>query len=182
MIEKLGDNKQPVRDAAMTSIEGIMSVAGAGEVFERMLACFGHKTWRLREQVAVCVQRTLSGPQARAVPLADVVPLVAKLLNDQQPAVRTAAMEALVEVYRIVGDKLKRDLEKHKIRPAQMKQLSDRFDEIGGASVADEDEDGGDPAFSAAPVPRQRSAGAATGSGSVRASLCEALRAVGGRC
>jgi CLIP-associating protein 1/2 len=94
-----------------------MAVVGAGEVIERLLKAFGHKNWRLREQVTVCVQRALSGPQERAVPLGDMVPLVAKLLNDQQPAVRTAAMDALVEVYRIVGHKLKRDLEeKHKIR------------------------------------------------------------------
>jgi CLIP-associating protein 1/2 len=168
MIEKLGDNKQPVRDAAMASIEVVMAVVGAAEVFERMLGAFGHKAWRLREQLAIFVQRTLAEGQAGAVPLADVVPLVAKLLNDQQPAVRTAAMNALVELYRTVGDKLRRDLEKHKIRPAQMKQLVERFDEIGGGGGDGDAQppigSGGDPAFSDPPA-MGGSMGSSSGSG-----------------
>ena len=47
-----------------------------------------------------------------------------------------------------------------------MKQLSDRFDEIGDAGQRELDEGGGDPAFSAAPVMVQRPAA----SGSARAS------------
>ena len=47
-----------------------------------------------------------------------------------------------------------------------MKQLSDRFDEIGDAGQRELDEGGGDPAFSAAPVMVQLPAA----SGSARAS------------
>lgn len=177
MIEKLGDNKQPVRDAATSTIEGVMSVVGSAEVFDQLTQAFGHKKWQLRQQLAILTERTLAGPQARGVPLAEVVPLVAKLLNDQQPAVRTAAMHALVEVYRKVGDRLRRDLEG--VRPAQMKQLVEHFDEIGssggsgggaGAGVEPMDsERGGDPAFSDPPA-MGGSMGSSSGSSSGRAA------------
>ena len=69
MIEKLGDNKQPVRDEAILALENVIAIVGAPEVYDKLLTMFGHKTWRLREQLAVVVKRSLEGPHARDLPL-----------------------------------------------------------------------------------------------------------------
>ena len=135
MIEKLGDNKQPVRDEAILALENVIAIVGAPEVYDKLLTMFGHKTWRLREQLAVVVKRSLEGPHARDLPLPALVKAVGKLLNDQRPDVRVAAMDALEEMYWRRGPKLRSDLEKLKIRPTQMKELAERFERRPSAAT-----------------------------------------------
>lgn len=52
------------------------------------------------------------------------------LLSDPTPSVRDAANQALVEVYKHVGDKLRVDLRKKNVPPNKLAILEQKFDEV----------------------------------------------------
>ena len=73
-------------------------------------------------------------------------------------------MDALEEMYRRMGPKLRSDLEKLKIRPTQMKELAERFERVGVEGGGGADGGGGDPAFAVEP-PLAGSSGSSSGGG-----------------
>lgn len=55
---------------------------------------------------------------------------IVDLLSDPTPSVRDAANQALVEVYKHVGDKLRQDLRKKNVPPNKLAVLEQKFDEV----------------------------------------------------
>lgn len=55
---------------------------------------------------------------------------IVDLLSDPTPAVRDAASQALVEVYKHVGDKLRQDLRKKNVPANKLAVLEQKFDEV----------------------------------------------------
>lgn len=55
---------------------------------------------------------------------------IVDLLSDPTPSVRDAANQALVEVYKHVGDKLRQDLRKKNVPPNKLTVLEAKFDEV----------------------------------------------------
>lgn len=55
---------------------------------------------------------------------------IVELLSDPTPSVRDAANQALVEVYKHVGDKLRQDLRKKNVPPNKLAVLEQKFDEV----------------------------------------------------
>eukprot|EP01048_Picozoa_sp_COSAG05_P008343 COSAG05_NODE_630_length_8210_cov_5.004563_4_plen_730_part_00 len=127
---KLGDAKEPTRAAANSTLESIMDVVGASEVFETLLPKFADKNWRLKAELAACVTRGVSGPRSSEMPVERLTPKVVSLLGDGKPDVRDEALETLVALYRFQGPGLRKELQKHKLRAAHKSQLDSRFAEV----------------------------------------------------
>jgi len=61
--------------------------------------------------------------------LSKIVTYIVKLLSDANQAVRDKSLEALIEIYRHVGEKLRLDLRKKAIPEAKLKLIFHKFDE-----------------------------------------------------
>lgn len=57
-----------------------------------------------------------------------LLPKLVTALSDSQASVRLASQETLTVLYSHVGESLTHMLERHSIRPAQLRDLSARFD------------------------------------------------------
>lgn len=59
------------------------------------------------------------------------MPYIATLLSDQSATVRDTAFSTLIELYKHVGEKLRKDLQKKNLIPAtKLPALLARFDEV----------------------------------------------------
>eukprot|EP00793_Prasinoderma_coloniale_P004100 PRCOL_00006275-RA len=139
IVERTGDSKAPVRDAAAAVLGECAEQLGAAAVCER--ACrhmFTHKNPRVRAACATLV-RTLAetfgaGNAADGVvPAKAVVPELLKLLGDGQPAPREAAAECLEELYVHLGRPLADAVARSNARPAHKRELAARFERLAGA-------------------------------------------------
>lgn len=67
----------------------------------------------------------------QTVTISKFIPYVAALLSDQSASVRDTAFSTLVDLYKHVGEKLRKDLQKKNlIPPTKLPALLGRFDEV----------------------------------------------------
>lgn len=138
-MDRLGDAKQPVRQAAGLALAALLRVLSAPLVLERLAkagAC-EHKSWRVREGVLLALAgHVQAGRMADLTPREQeqlLLPLVAARLQDGQAEVRHAATECLAAMHALLGEALVHLLSAHAVRPAQMKDLYARFDSSAAA-------------------------------------------------
>ncbi|XP_052805187.1 CLIP-associating protein 1-like isoform X9 [Mya arenaria] len=130
-VDRLGDSKEQVRDQAQQLLLKLMMPASTPQyVFERILSNFTHKLWHVREGVLICLQNTINRYGARCLQLSKIVSSICKLLEDQTPQVREAAINTLAEIYRHVGEKVRADLAKKGIAPQRLQQVFAKFDDV----------------------------------------------------
>uniref|UniRef100_F6WSQ4 TOG domain-containing protein n=2 Tax=Ciona intestinalis TaxID=7719 RepID=F6WSQ4_CIOIN len=111
LTDRMGDQKDQVRDASITLLTNIMDVASSPQyVFERFSSAFTHKVWRVREGVCRLLVATINRFGARSLYLSKLLPHVCVLLGDPNAQVREAAVFTLVEIYRHVGEKVRQDI------------------------------------------------------------------------
>ncbi|KAI8492440.1 hypothetical protein Bbelb_298930, partial [Branchiostoma belcheri] len=61
LIDRLGDSKDQVREQAQELILRLMEpVSSPQYVFERMMGAFGHRNFRVREEVLICLVATIN--------------------------------------------------------------------------------------------------------------------------
>lgn len=66
-----------------------------------------------------------------SVSISKFIPYIAALLSDQSASVRDTAFSTLIELYKHVGEKLRKDLEKKKlVPPTKLPALLARFEEV----------------------------------------------------
>ncbi|CAG8554968.1 2273_t:CDS:10 [Acaulospora morrowiae] len=128
VIDKLGDAKDKVRDAALQILLTMYSSASTmnnGASITAILGktiketAFGHKQWRVREQILqwiiVCTQQNTD------ITLRQWVPYIVKLLEDPYEQVRETAKDMIVLLFRDAPahakSDLKRELKDQSIRP-----------------------------------------------------------------
>uniref|UniRef100_A0A3P9J9Z8 Cytoplasmic linker associated protein 2 n=1 Tax=Oryzias latipes TaxID=8090 RepID=A0A3P9J9Z8_ORYLA len=129
LVDRLGDGKDQVRENSQALILRCMEqTASPMYVWERLLPGFKHKNFRSREGICFCLSATLSTYGAQSLSLSKLVPHLCSLTGDQNPQVREAATNTLVDVYRHVGDRVRADLGKRGL-PAQLQAIFARFDE-----------------------------------------------------
>ncbi|NWU98715.1 CLAP1 protein, partial [Upupa epops] len=120
LIDRLGDAKDQVREQAQNLILKLMDKAAPPMyVWERLAVGFKHKNYRSREGVCLCLVATLNIYGAQALILSKLVPHLYTALGDSNSQVRDAAILAIVEVYRHVGEKVRIDLTKRGIPTAR---------------------------------------------------------------
>ncbi|XP_036075850.1 CLIP-associating protein 2 isoform X13 [Rousettus aegyptiacus] len=131
LIDRMGDAKDKVRDEAQTLILKLMDqVAPPMHIWEQLASGFKHKNFRSREGVCLCLIETLNIFGAQPLVLSKLVPHLCILFGDSNSQVRDAAILAIVEIYRHVGEKVRADLSKRGISPARLEMIFAKFDEV----------------------------------------------------
>ncbi|NXC19290.1 CLAP1 protein, partial [Corythaeola cristata] len=120
LIDRMGDAKDQVREQAQNLILKLMDEAAPPMyIWERLAVGFKHKNYRSREGVCLCLIATLNIYGAQPLILSKLVPHLCTAFGDSNSQVRDAAILAIVEVYRYVGEKVRIDLSKRGIPPGR---------------------------------------------------------------
>ncbi|XP_066178434.1 CLIP-associating protein 2 isoform X23 [Sylvia atricapilla] len=131
LIDRMGDAKDQVREQAQNLILKLMCEAAPPMyIWERLAVGFKHKNYRSREGVCLCLVATLNIYGAQPLVLSKLVPHLCIAFGDSNSQVRDAAILAIVEVYRHVGEKVRIDLAKRGIPPGRLQTIFAKFDEI----------------------------------------------------
>ncbi|XP_072782003.1 CLIP-associating protein 2 isoform X24 [Taeniopygia guttata] len=131
LIDRMGDAKDQVREQAQNLILKLMCEAAPPMyIWERLAVGFKHKNYRSREGVCLCLVATLNIYGAQPLILSKLVPHLCVAFGDSNSQVRDAAILAIVEVYRHVGEKVRIDLAKRGIPPGRLQTIFSKFDEI----------------------------------------------------
>uniref|UniRef100_A0A8D2Q8N6 Cytoplasmic linker associated protein 2 n=1 Tax=Varanus komodoensis TaxID=61221 RepID=A0A8D2Q8N6_VARKO len=113
LMDRMGDAKDQVREQAQNLALKLMDQAAPPMlIWERLAAGFKHKNYRSREGVCHCLVATLNVYGAQSLILSKLVPHLCILSGDSNSQVRDAAILAIVEIYRHVGEKVRIDLNK----------------------------------------------------------------------
>ncbi|NWR28027.1 CLAP2 protein, partial [Tachuris rubrigastra] len=131
LIDRMGDAKDQVREQAQNLILKLMDEAAPPMyIWERLAVGFKHKNYRSREGVCLCLVATLNIYGAQPLILSKLVPHLCVAFGDSNSQVRDAAILAIVEVYRHVGEKVRIDLAKRGIPPGRLQTIFTKFDEV----------------------------------------------------
>ncbi|XP_074007233.1 CLIP-associating protein 2 isoform X6 [Numenius arquata] len=131
LIDRMGDAKDQVREQAQNLILKLMEEAAPPMyIWERLAVGFKHKNFRSREGVCLCLIATLNIYGAQPLILSKLVPHLCTAFGDSNSQVRDAAILAIVEVYRHVGEKVRIDLTKRGIPPGRLQTIFAKFDEV----------------------------------------------------
>lgn len=132
IVERLGDSKQPVRDAARRLLLALMEISSPTIIVERAgSSAWAHRNWRVREEFARTVACAINLFAATELPFQRLLlPAVLQLLEDSNSSAREAAMACLEEMYRQGGSQLQDELQQHSLRASQLKEISGRFEKI----------------------------------------------------
>lgn len=131
LIDRMGDAKDKVREEAQNLTLKLMDeVAPPMYIWEQLASGFKHKNFRSREGVCLCLIETLNIFGTQPLVISKLVPHLCVLFGDSNSQVRNAAVSAVVEIYRHVGEKLRIDLCKRDIPPARLEMILAKFDEV----------------------------------------------------
>ncbi|XP_075349522.1 CLIP-associating protein 2 isoform X9 [Mycteria americana] len=131
LIDRMGDAKDQVREQAQNLILKLMDEAAPPMyIWERLAVGFKHKNYRSREGVCLCLIATLNIYGAQPLILSKLVPHLCTAFGDSNSQVRDAAILAIIEVYRHVGEKVRVDLTKRGIPPGRLQTIFAKFDEV----------------------------------------------------
>ncbi|KAJ4968834.1 hypothetical protein NE237_015535 [Protea cynaroides] len=132
VVERLGDGKQPVRDAARRLLLTLMEVSSPTIIVERAGSyAWTHKSWRVREEFARTVTSAI-GLFASTEPTLQrvILPPILQMLNDSNPGVREAAILCIEEIYTQIGPPFRDELQRHLPSTSVMKDINARLERI----------------------------------------------------
>lgn len=136
------DTKEQVRDSGLDLTFNLMEITSPQEVWDVMASGLKHKLPRVKEYSLKCFGRSISKFGVSSLRVGPHLSTLGLMVADRDENVREAAVEALVEVYRHVGNRLRRDLNKLDGIPAtKLSLLNDLFDEMvesGNMVISDE--------------------------------------------
>uniref|UniRef100_A0A0D9VIC3 TOG domain-containing protein n=1 Tax=Leersia perrieri TaxID=77586 RepID=A0A0D9VIC3_9ORYZ len=131
-VERLGDGKQPVRDAARQLLVTLMEVSSPTIIVERAGSyAWTHKSWRVREEFVRTVATAVGLFASTELPLQRVLlSPVLQLLNDLNQSVRDAAISCIEEMYKNMGSQFHEELQRHNLPSYMLKEINSRLDKI----------------------------------------------------
>ncbi|KAK7336949.1 hypothetical protein VNO77_17503 [Canavalia gladiata] len=132
VVDRLGDAKQPVRDAARRLLLTLMEVSSPTIIVERAgSSAWAHKSWRVREEFTRTVTSAINLFASTELPLQRaILPPVLQLLNDPNPAVREAAILCIEEMYTQAGSQFRDELHRHHLPSSLVKDINARLEGI----------------------------------------------------
>ncbi|XP_020239124.1 CLIP-associated protein [Cajanus cajan] len=132
VVERLGDAKQPVRDAARRLLLTLMEVSSPTIIVERAGSyAWTCKSWRVREEFARTVTSAIGLFSSTELPLQRaILPPILQLLNDLNPAVREAAILCIEEMYTQAGSQFRDELQRHNLPSSLVKAINARLEGI----------------------------------------------------
>ncbi|TKY62274.1 CLIP-associated protein [Spatholobus suberectus] len=132
VVDRLGDSKQPVRDAARRLLLTLMEVSSPTIIVERAGSfAWAHKSWRVREEFTRTVTAAINLFASTELPLQRaILPPVLHLLNDPNPAVREAAILCIEEMYTQAGSQFRDELHRRNLPSSLVKDINARLEGI----------------------------------------------------
>ncbi|RAL47733.1 hypothetical protein DM860_012358 [Cuscuta australis] len=132
VVERLGDAKQPVRDAARRLLLTLMQVSSPTIIVERAGSyAWTHKSFRVREEFARTVTAAIGLFASTELPLQRaILPPILQLLSDPNPGVREAATACIEEMSTRVGPHFAEELQRHNLPPMMLKDINTRLERI----------------------------------------------------
>ncbi|KAI3461018.1 hypothetical protein Pfo_017681 [Paulownia fortunei] len=132
VVERLGDAKQPVRDAARRLLLTLMEVSSPTIIVERAGSyAWTHRSWRVREEFARTVTSAIGLFASTELPLQRVIlPPILQMLNDPNPGVREAAVSCIEEMYTQAGPQFLEELHRHHLPTPMLRDINARLERI----------------------------------------------------
>ncbi|XAR58694.1 hypothetical protein NMG60_11014186 [Bertholletia excelsa] len=132
VVERLGDGKQPVRDAARRLLLTLMEVSSPTIIVERAGSyAWTHKSWRVREEFARTVTSAIGLFASTELPLQRaILPPILKILNDPNHGVKEAALSCIEEMYTWAGPQFYDELQRHQLPAFMLKDIKARLERI----------------------------------------------------
>ncbi|XVF21452.1 hypothetical protein REPUB_Repub12eG0091600 [Reevesia pubescens] len=132
VVERLGDSKQPVRDAARRLLLTLMEVSSPTIIVERAGSyAWMHRSWRVREEFARTVTSAISLFASSELPLQRaILPPILQMLNDSNPGVREAAILCIEEMYTQAGTQFRDELHRHQLPASMVRDINARLEKI----------------------------------------------------
>ncbi|KAL3620543.1 hypothetical protein CASFOL_035455 [Castilleja foliolosa] len=132
VVERLGDAKQPVRDAARRLLLTLMEVSSPTIIVERAGSyAWMHRSWRVREEIARTVTSAISLFGSTELPLQRaILPPILQMLNDPNHGVREAATSCIEEMYTQAGSQFLEELHRHHLPASMLKDINARLEKI----------------------------------------------------
>ncbi|KAK8541565.1 hypothetical protein V6N13_137828 [Hibiscus sabdariffa] len=132
VVERLGDAKQPVRDAARRLLLTLMEVSSPTIIVERAGSyAWRHKSWRVREEFARTVTSAISLFASTELPLQRaILPPILQMLSDSNLGVREAAILCIEEMYRQAGTQFRDELHRHQLPASMVRDINARLEKI----------------------------------------------------
>ncbi|XP_042048444.1 CLIP-associated protein-like isoform X1 [Salvia splendens] len=132
VVERLGDAKQPVRDAARRLLLTLMEVSSPTIIVERAGSyAWMHRSWRIREEFARTVTSAIGLFASTELPLQRaILPPILQMLNDPNPGVREAAISCIEEMYTQAGPQFLEELNRHHLPAAMLRDINARVEKI----------------------------------------------------
>ncbi|CAK9140828.1 unnamed protein product [Ilex paraguariensis] len=132
VVERLGDAKQPVRDAARRLFLTLMEISSPTIIVERAGSyAWSHKSWRVREEFARTVTSAIGLFASTELPLQRaILPPILQMLNDSKPDVRDAAISCIEEMYTQVGPQFRDELQRHHLPTSMVRDINARLERI----------------------------------------------------
>ncbi|KAI3888789.1 hypothetical protein MKW92_013155 [Papaver armeniacum] len=133
VVERLGDAKQPVRDAARSLLLTLMEVSSPTIIVERAGSyAWTHKSWRVREEFARAVTSAIGLLHLLSFPFNELYFLryILQMLNDSNHAVREAAVSCIEEMYTQVGPQFREELQRYNLPTFMVKDINARLEKI----------------------------------------------------
>ncbi|XP_042432458.1 CLIP-associated protein-like isoform X2 [Zingiber officinale] len=132
VVERLGDGKQPVREAARQLLITLMEVSSPTIIVERAGSyAWAHRSWRVREEFARTVSTAVGLFASTELPLQRVLlPPVLQLLTDSNQSVREAAASCIEEMFAQVGTQFHEELQRHSLPSSMIKEINARLEKI----------------------------------------------------
>ncbi|CAN6279203.1 unnamed protein product [Urochloa humidicola] len=131
-VERLGDGKQPVREAARQLLVTLMEVSSPTIIVERAGSyAWSHRSWRVREEFVRTVAAAVGLFASTELPLQRVLlSPVLQLMNDLNQSVRDAAILCIEEMYKNMGSQFHEELQRHNLPAYMLKEINSRLDKI----------------------------------------------------
>lgn len=132
VVERLGDGKQPVRDAARRLLLTLMEVSSPTIIVERAGSyAWAHKSWRVREEFARTVTSAIGLFASTELPLQRaILPPILQMLSDSNHGVREAAILCIEEMYTQAGPQFRDELQRHHLPTSMVKDINARLERI----------------------------------------------------
>ncbi|KAK5813429.1 CLIP-associated protein-like [Gossypium arboreum] len=132
VVERLGDGKQPVRDAARHLLVTLMEVSSPTIIVERAGSyAWRHKSWRVREEFARTVTSAISLFASTELPLQRaILPPILQMLSDPNLGVREGAILCIEEMYRQAGTQFRDELHRHQLPASMVRDINARLEKI----------------------------------------------------
>ncbi|KAK2986374.1 hypothetical protein RJ640_026638 [Escallonia rubra] len=129
VVERLGDGKQPVRDAARRLLLTLMEVSSPTIIVERAGSyAWMHKSWRVREEFARTVTSAIGLFASTELPLQRAI--LPSMLHDSNPGVREAAISCIEEMYTHIGPQFREELQRHNLPMSVVRDINAKLERI----------------------------------------------------